>query len=74
MLYDSIDLAMLPSLAGANHEYCVVLRYKGRHLMGIKDGAQWGIIGHELATVSFSSCQQNLIKTFQIEGMIILIT
>ena len=27
-----------------------------------------------LARVSFSSCQQNLIKTFQIEGMIALIT
>ena len=25
-------------------------------------------------TVSFSSCQRNLIKTFQIEGMIALIT
>ena len=27
-----------------------------------------------LHTVSFSSCQQNLIKTFLIEGMIVLIT
>ena len=27
-----------------------------------------------LAVVSFSSCQRNLIKTFQIEGMIALIT
>ena len=27
-----------------------------------------------VATVSFSSCQRNLIKTFQIEAMIALIT
>ena len=29
---------------------------------------------HVLSQVSFSSCQQNLIKTFQIEGMIALIS
>ena len=29
---------------------------------------------NEVASVSFSSCQRNLIKTFQIEGMIALIT
>ena len=50
-------------------------------LFGDKDrqqaGKKWNCEATMLearTTVSFSSCQQNLIKTFQIEGMITLIT
>ena len=43
-------------------------------LMIIFDNRFWEDLKIGTAIVSFSSCQRNLIKTFQIEGMITLIT
>ena len=50
VLYDSVNLAKIPFLAGARREHFVALCYKGWRFMGVKDGARWGIIGHEFAT------------------------